>query len=282
MPAKRDPPPIRGRTRPARRAAPRRAETEGRHDQRLPSRSLTEQSLDATEHACAYRPAPRLSPAIASSHAVSRRPSARHGRMPQAVGQSSLAVFRRLPKPRASLSSRRVRMIRGEHGGGGRHIPRGQPKRRRVPAIAWFRGAFSSTISSISCCRRCFCCEGGARHRLCRIGFALDRQSIVGVAAAMPVGYLVDRSARAACCAGLLIAGLPISVSAWPRPIRRAAGDGVRRLANSVFHPADYALLSAKIAPVRLGRAFSIHTLRRVLGNAGRAGHDDRAGRQMG
>src|SRR6266446_5946536 len=39
-------------------------------------------------------------------------------------------------------------------------------------------------------------------------------------------------------------------------------------LANSVFHPADYAVLSSKIAPDRLGRAFSIHTFAGFLGNA--------------
>src|SRR5207253_6005258 len=39
-------------------------------------------------------------------------------------------------------------------------------------------------------------------------------------------------------------------------------------LSNAVFHPADYALLSAKIAPARLGRAFSIHTFAGFLGNA--------------
>src|SRR5437588_7976723 len=39
-------------------------------------------------------------------------------------------------------------------------------------------------------------------------------------------------------------------------------------LANAVFHPADYALLSSKIAPDRLGRAFSIHTFAGFLGNA--------------
>src|SRR5947208_1133972 len=39
-------------------------------------------------------------------------------------------------------------------------------------------------------------------------------------------------------------------------------------LSNAVFHPADYALLSAKIAPARLGRAFSIHTFAEFLGNA--------------
>jgi hypothetical protein len=39
-------------------------------------------------------------------------------------------------------------------------------------------------------------------------------------------------------------------------------------LSGSVFHPADYAILSAQIALVRLGRAFSIHTFAGFLGNA--------------
>ena len=39
-------------------------------------------------------------------------------------------------------------------------------------------------------------------------------------------------------------------------------------LSGSVFHPADYAILSAQIAPVRLGRAFSIHTFAGFLGTA--------------
>jgi MFS family permease len=43
---------------------------------------------------------------------------------------------------------------------------------------------------------------------------------------------------------------------------------GLIGVANSVFHPADYALLSAKIAPARLGRAFSVHTFSGFLGNA--------------
>jgi len=35
-----------------------------------------------------------------------------------------------------------------------------------------------------------------------------------------------------------------------------------------VFHPADYAILSARIAPARVGRAFSIHTFCGFLGTA--------------
>src|SRR5690606_16911732 len=39
-------------------------------------------------------------------------------------------------------------------------------------------------------------------------------------------------------------------------------------LANGVYHPADYSLLSKGIDPSRIGRAFSIHTFSGVLGAA--------------
>jgi MFS family permease len=39
-------------------------------------------------------------------------------------------------------------------------------------------------------------------------------------------------------------------------------------LGNAVYHPADYAILGAAIAPDRVGRAFSIHTFSGFLGGA--------------
>lgn len=43
---------------------------------------------------------------------------------------------------------------------------------------------------------------------------------------------------------------------------------GVAGLANTVFHPADYALLSHHVAKERVGRAFSFHTFSGILGGA--------------
>ena len=40
------------------------------------------------------------------------------------------------------------------------------------------------------------------------------------------------------------------------------------RLANSVYHPCDYAILSAHMDVRRMGRAFSIHTFAGFLGGA--------------
>ena len=39
-------------------------------------------------------------------------------------------------------------------------------------------------------------------------------------------------------------------------------------LANSVYHPSDYALLAANIDGKRIGRAFSIHTFSGFFGGA--------------
>jgi FSR family fosmidomycin resistance protein-like MFS transporter len=39
-------------------------------------------------------------------------------------------------------------------------------------------------------------------------------------------------------------------------------------LGNTVYHPADYALLSRHVPPARAGRAFSFHTFAGMLGNA--------------
>src|SRR5579863_7783627 len=102
------------------------------------------------------------------------------------------------------------------------------------------------------------------------LGFALTVSSIVAVAAQLPVGYLVDRigSRRmlvlALGIAGLAFVGVGLTLS-YPWLLLAMAFLG---LANSVFHPADYAILSAIIPPARLGRAFSIHTFAGFLGNA--------------
>jgi MFS family permease len=102
------------------------------------------------------------------------------------------------------------------------------------------------------------------------LGFALTVANILSVVAQLPVGFMVDRIGSR----GMLVAGLVVSALAfisfgvapsYPRLLLAMAFIG---LANSVFHPADYAILSAQVAPIRVGRAFSIHTFSGFLGNA--------------
>ncbi len=102
------------------------------------------------------------------------------------------------------------------------------------------------------------------------LGLALTVASVVGVAAQLPVGYLVDRvGSRRMLVLGLILAGLAyLGFGLAPSYSSLLLAMVFVGLANSVFHPADYALLSHKIAPDRLGRAFSIHTFAGFLGNA--------------
>ena len=103
-----------------------------------------------------------------------------------------------------------------------------------------------------------------------QLGLALTVANILSVVAQLPIGYLVDRIGSRR----MLVLGLGVSATAlitfglspsYPRLLLATALLG---LANSVFHPADYALLSARIAPARVGRAFSIHTFSGFLGSA--------------
>lgn len=85
-----------------------------------------------------------------------------------------------------------------------------------------------------------------------------------------PVGFLVDKlGARRILALGLCLGGtafmlLGINLS-YPWLIAASALAG---LANSVYHPADYAILSAGVDERRMGRAFSIHTFAGFLGGA--------------
>lgn len=81
-------------------------------------------------------------------------------------------------------------------------------------------------------------------------------------------GFLVDRfGARRVLISGLaLFAGAIACAGLVPSfwmllPIAVAAGIG-----NSVFHPADFAILNASVHPTRLGRAYGIHG---IFGNIG-------------
>jgi FSR family fosmidomycin resistance protein-like MFS transporter len=77
-----------------------------------------------------------------------------------------------------------------------------------------------------------------------------------------PVGFLVDRfGARAILIAGLALFSLAIGlIGLFPSYPMLIALMVVAGLGNSVFHPADYAILSSAVEQRRMGRAFSIHT----------------------
>src|SRR6201987_4936489 len=102
------------------------------------------------------------------------------------------------------------------------------------------------------------------------LGFALTVFGVVSAVTQPPLGYIVDHmGARVILLLGLTAGGLALillglHLSYWSL-IACAALLGV---ANSVYHPADYAILSAHMDETRMGRAFSIHTFAGFLGGA--------------
>lgn len=102
------------------------------------------------------------------------------------------------------------------------------------------------------------------------LALALTVFNIVSGVVQTPMGHAVDRlGSRAVLVGGLALAALAFtllgSFASYPMLLASAALLGV---ANSVYHPADYELLSRHIAEPRIGRAFSIHTFAGFLGGA--------------
>src|SRR5688500_19791291 len=84
-----------------------------------------------------------------------------------------------------------------------------------------------------------------------------------------PAGFLVDRICpRAMLSGGLLLGAAAIAAAAllpgyWFFVISYA----FLGVANTVYHPADYTILSATVDHKRIGKAFSIHTFAGYLGS---------------
>ena len=74
-------------------------------------------------------------------------------------------------------------------------------------------------------------------------------------------GFAVDRfGARPILAGGLVLVGVGLALTAMAHSFAAFAAIAVvAGLGNSVFHPADFALLNASVDPARLGRAYSIH-----------------------
>jgi MFS family permease len=102
------------------------------------------------------------------------------------------------------------------------------------------------------------------------LGFALTVANVVSVAAQLPVGFLVDRvGSRRMLVAGLVVTAVAfIGLAISPSYPHLLLAMGLLGLSSSVFHPADYAILSALIPGARVGRAFSIHTFAGFVGGA--------------
>ena len=102
------------------------------------------------------------------------------------------------------------------------------------------------------------------------LGLALVAFNIVTALLQTPAGFLVDRmGARLPLIGGLVLGGIAVAVaglvdSFWVF----VAMFAVAGLANTVYHPADYTILSHRVSPERMGQAFAVHTFAGMLGGA--------------
>jgi FSR family fosmidomycin resistance protein-like MFS transporter len=101
-----------------------------------------------------------------------------------------------------------------------------------------------------------------------QIALALTAFNVASALLQTPAGFLVDRiGPRLMLTAGLILAGCAITAAAllpgyWFFVIAYA----LMGVANTVYHPADYSILSAAIDGKKIGKAFSIHTFAGYLG----------------
>ena len=103
-----------------------------------------------------------------------------------------------------------------------------------------------------------------------QIGLVLATFNVVTAALQTPAGFLVDRlGARA-----LLVAGLAIGASAFVVAglvhsfLVMVLMFAIAGIGNTVYHPADYAMLSQHVSSKQIGQAFSVHTFAGMMGSA--------------
>ena len=102
------------------------------------------------------------------------------------------------------------------------------------------------------------------------IGLAFAVFNIVSAVLQTPAGFLVDwLGARTLLIAGLLIGAVAFAVTGFVHSFwLLVVMFGIAGIGNTVYHPADYALLSHHVPSERIGQAFSVHTFAGMLGSA--------------
>ena len=102
------------------------------------------------------------------------------------------------------------------------------------------------------------------------LGLAISVFNIVSALVQAPLGFAVDRQGPRRMLIAALVLGSAcyLAFAAWPTYACLVAAMAVAGLANGVYHPADYALLSGGMDEARMGRAFSIHTFAGFFGGA--------------
>jgi MFS family permease len=102
------------------------------------------------------------------------------------------------------------------------------------------------------------------------LGVAVAIFNVLTAVLQTPAGFLVDRvSARAVLVGALLLGPASLAAAAFaPSFYVFVALYALLGVANSIYHPADYAILSHRISAPRMGKAYSIHIFAGYAGTA--------------
>lgn len=102
------------------------------------------------------------------------------------------------------------------------------------------------------------------------LGLVVAVFNIISALLQTPAGFLVDRSsARMVLVGGLLLGAVSLAAAAAaPVFVLLGVAFAFLGLANTVYHPADYALLSNRVSHGRVSQAFSIHIFAGFIGTA--------------
>ena len=102
------------------------------------------------------------------------------------------------------------------------------------------------------------------------LGLLVTVFSVAAVLGQVPMGFVVDRiGGGKVLIAGLLVQAAAIAaIAAVPSYWALLLVIAVAGLAHSVYHPADYAILSRAVPEGRLGRAYTFHSFSGNIGTA--------------
>lgn len=102
------------------------------------------------------------------------------------------------------------------------------------------------------------------------LGIAVAVFNIISALVQAPIGFLVDRvGAKKVLIVGLVLGSFSYSLLFFfPTYFCLLLAMALAGLANGVYHPSDYSLLSNGIGATSMGRAFSVHTFAGLFGGA--------------
>jgi len=102
------------------------------------------------------------------------------------------------------------------------------------------------------------------------LGFAFSVFNIVSTFTQAPMGFVVDHyGARRMLIGGIILGSFSfLLVAIFPSYLWLLIAMALAGIANAVYHPANYSLLSRGIRAERMGRAFSLHTFSGCVGAA--------------